>query len=86
MVLISAISLIFFIKSIEGLIAKAGWAPSFSGLIKGPSRWTPIKLELLSINELKSIINNVLKSKEKTMLLAIYNNQNQRRYIGVDLN
>ena len=37
-VLISAISLIFFIKSIEGLVAKAGWAPSFSGLMKGPSR------------------------------------------------
>ena len=44
------------------------------------------KKKIRSINELKSIINNVLKSKEKTMLLAIYNNQNQRRYIGVDLN
>ena len=44
------------------------------------------KKKIRSINELKSIINNVLKSKEKTILLAIYNNQNQRRYIGVDLN
>ena len=44
------------------------------------------KKKIRSINELKSIINNVLKSKEKTMLLVIYNNQNQRRYIGVDLN
>ena len=44
------------------------------------------KKKIRSINELKSIINNVLKSKEKTILLAIYNNQNQRRYIGIDLN
>ena len=44
------------------------------------------KKKIKSINELKSIINNVLKSKEKTILLAIYNNQNQRRYIGIDLN
>tara|TARA_Y100000816_G_scaffold99926_1_gene69618 strand:- start:571 stop:1971 length:1401 start_codon:yes stop_codon:yes gene_type:complete len=44
------------------------------------------KKKIRSINELKSIINNVLKSKEKTILLAIYNNQNQRTYIGVDLN
>ena len=44
------------------------------------------KKKIKSINELKSIINNVLKSKEKTIFLAIYNNQNQRRYIGIDLN
>ena len=44
------------------------------------------KKKIKSINELKSIINNVLKSEEKTILLAIYNNQNQRRYIGIDLN
>ena len=35
--------------------------------------------------KLAKIINNVLLSNEKTMLIAIYNNQNQRRYIGVKL-
>jgi len=27
-----------------------------------------------------------LRSSQKTLLIAIYNNQNQRRYIGVKLN
>ena len=27
-----------------------------------------------------------LNSEEKTLLIVIYNNQNQRRYIGVKLN
>ena len=31
------------------------------------------------------IVKDVLKSNQKTILLAIYNNQNQRRYIGVKL-
>jgi len=43
------------------------------------------KKKIRSINEFKSIINNVLNSNEKTILLAIYNNQNQRRYIGIKL-
>ena len=30
-------------------------------------------------------INEVMNSNQKTVLLAIYNNQNQRRYIGVNL-
>ena len=32
-----------------------------------------------------NIVEDVLKSNQKTMLIAIYNNQNQRRYIGVKL-
>jgi serine protease Do len=35
--------------------------------------------------DLKNIIDQVLKSNEKTILIAIYNNDNQRRYIGVKL-
>ena len=31
------------------------------------------------------IVNEVLKSNQKTILLVIYNSQNQRRYIGVKL-
>jgi len=43
------------------------------------------KKKIRSINELKRIVDTVMKSSEKTMLIAIYNNQNQRRYIGVKL-
>ena len=43
------------------------------------------KKKINSINELKNIVNQTLKSQEKTILIAIYNNQNQRRYIGIKL-
>ena len=36
-------------------------------------------------NDLNKIISKVYESDEKTILIAIYNNQNQRRYIGVKL-
>tara|TARA_Y100000992_G_scaffold263122_1_gene199269 strand:- start:443 stop:1858 length:1416 start_codon:yes stop_codon:yes gene_type:complete len=43
------------------------------------------KKKILSANDLRNITNDVLNSNQKTVLLAIYNNQNQRRYIGVKL-
>ena len=43
------------------------------------------KKKIRSIDELTRIVDSVLRSTEKTMLIAIYNNQNQRRYIGVKL-
>jgi serine protease Do len=43
------------------------------------------KKKIRSVKDFEKIINNVLQSNEKTMLIAIYNNQNQRRYIGVKL-
>ena len=43
------------------------------------------KKKIRSIKDFEKIINGVLQSSEKTMLIAIYNNQNQRRYIGVKL-
>jgi len=43
------------------------------------------KKKIKSVKDFEKIINNVLQSNEKTMLIAIYNNQNQRRYIGVKL-
>ena len=43
------------------------------------------KKKIRSVKDFERIINNVLQSSEKTMLIAIYNNQNQRRYIGVKL-
>ena len=43
------------------------------------------KKKINSVNDLEQIVNKVLTSKEKTILIVIYNNQNQRRYIGVKL-
>ena len=43
------------------------------------------KKRLISIDDLKKITQEVLNSNQKTILFAIYNNQNQRRYIGVKL-
>ena len=43
------------------------------------------KKKVISINQFNNIINSVLRSQEKTMLVAIINNQNQRRYIGIKL-
>ena len=43
------------------------------------------KIRIKSASDLEKIVKDVLKSNQKTILLAIYNNQNQRRYIGVKL-
>jgi len=43
------------------------------------------KERIKTIDDLKQITKQVLKSNQKTILLAIYNNQNQRRYIGIKL-
>jgi len=43
------------------------------------------KIKIRSINDLEKIVKNVLESNQKTILFAIYNTQNQRRYVGVKL-
>ena len=43
------------------------------------------KERIKSIDDLKQITKQVLNSNQKTILLAIYNNQNERRYIGIKL-
>ncbi len=43
------------------------------------------KERIKSIDDLKQITKQVLNSNQKTILLAIYNNQNQRRYVGIKL-
>ena len=43
------------------------------------------KKKIKSIKNLEDIVNKALKSNQKTILIVIYNNQNQRRYIGVKL-
>ena len=35
--------------------------------------------------DLNIVVNSALRSTEKTILIVIYNNQNQKRYIGVKL-
>jgi len=43
------------------------------------------KERIKTIDDLKQITKQVLKSNQKTILFAIYNNQNQKRYIGIKL-
>tara|TARA_B100000579_G_scaffold432759_1_gene450201 strand:- start:640 stop:2043 length:1404 start_codon:yes stop_codon:yes gene_type:complete len=43
------------------------------------------KKKIRSAGELEQIVDQVLKTNQKTILLVIYNSQNQRRYIGVKL-
>jgi len=43
------------------------------------------KIKIKSASDLEKIVKDILKSNQRTILLAIYNNQNQRRYIGVKL-
>ena len=43
------------------------------------------KKKIRTIKDLENIIDKALKSNQKTILIVIYNDQNQRRYIGVKL-
>jgi serine protease Do len=43
------------------------------------------KKKIKSVENLEGIIETALKSNQKTILIAFYNNQNQRSYIGVKL-
>ena len=43
------------------------------------------KTKIRSASDLEKIIKDVLKSNQKTILLAIYNNENQRRYKAIKL-
>ncbi len=43
------------------------------------------KKKINTIGDLENIVKITKRSSEKTLLIAIYNNQNQRRYIGVKL-
>ena len=44
------------------------------------------KKKINTIGDLDNIVKLALKSNDKSLLIAIYNNNNQRRYIGVKLN
>ena len=40
---------------------------------------------VISFESLEKILEKAIKTQDKTVLIVIYNNQNQRRYIGVKL-
>ena len=44
------------------------------------------KKKIRDANDLNEAVRKVLNSNQKTILLVIYNSQNQRRYIGIKLN
>ena len=44
------------------------------------------KTKIKTIGDLKNLIKMSIKKSEKTILLTIYNNRNQRRYVEVELN
>ena len=43
------------------------------------------KIRIRSIKQLKDLVIQNINKGEKTLLIAIYNNQNQRRYMGIKL-
>ena len=43
------------------------------------------KKKIRSVEDLNQALKQVLNSNQKTILLVIYNSQNQKRYIGVKL-
>ena len=43
------------------------------------------KKKIRSVIDLEQVVKQVLKTNQKTILLVIYNSQNQRRYIGIKL-
>jgi len=43
------------------------------------------KKKIKTVGDLQNIVNSRLRSSDKTILIAVINNQNQKRYIGVKL-
>ena len=43
------------------------------------------KKKIMTVEDLNQAVQKVLNSNQKTILLVIYNSQNQRRYIGIKL-
>ena len=71
-----------------GLSRAQGYRNNFDNYIK----WSSENLTIIAqiehidaINNLEEIVEATLKSDQKTILIVIYNSQNQKRYIGVKL-
>tara|TARA_B100001057_G_scaffold495560_1_gene594876 strand:+ start:240 stop:1655 length:1416 start_codon:yes stop_codon:yes gene_type:complete len=43
------------------------------------------KKKIRTVNDLKDVVSKILGTSQKTILLVVYNSQNQRRYIGIKL-
>ena len=43
------------------------------------------KKKIKTVGDLKNIVNSAMRSADKTIMIAIYNNQSQKRFIGVKL-
>ena len=43
------------------------------------------KIKIKSIDQLNNLVTDSINAGEKTLLFAVYNNQNQRRYLGIKL-
>ena len=43
------------------------------------------KKKIRNASDLDEVIDQIFKSNQKTVLLVIYNSQNQKRYIGIKL-
>ena len=43
------------------------------------------KTKIKDVNDLQKVIKSVMQSNQKTILFLIYNNQNQKEYVGVKL-
>ena len=43
------------------------------------------KKKIKKVNDLVEVVQQVLNTNQRTILLVVYNSQNQRRYIGVKL-
>ena len=43
------------------------------------------KKEIKNLKQFDNIVTEIINKGEKTLLFAIYNNQNQRRYLGIKL-
>tara|TARA_A100001015_G_scaffold250661_1_gene289194 strand:- start:2160 stop:3581 length:1422 start_codon:yes stop_codon:yes gene_type:complete len=60
-------------------------SPLFNSVEIGSIILEAQKKKIKNAKDLTQVVNQVLKSNQKTILLVIYNSQNQRRYIGIKL-
>ena len=58
----------------------------YENKLKSVNRLEAQKKKINTIGDLDNIVKLALKSNDRSLLIAIYNNNNQRRYIGVKLN
>ena len=58
---------------------------TYAQLVWGLGVEKDVLLAISTSGNSKNIVNSVMRSADKTIMIGIYNNQNQKRYIGVKL-